>query len=271
MKKDLKVYVFTFVALFAISFILLLTQAIDYNEEIPQTNGSNEIPQNTSTQWQEADTITAFAEQNNIPMSEYPEKLLELLEKNPETKEFVFNYPFLKNKTFDIDLSEYKNTNEVPLLMQWDKRWGYSEYSGGIMGLTGCGPTCLSMVSIHLLNDTSYTPRYVADYAAQNGYSVNGKGSAWSLIKEGGEAFGLTVKELPLVESMIINNLSDGNPIICVMGLGDFTTEGHFIVMTDYIDGKIKVNDPNSISRSEKLWDLFAIKDQIRNLWVCSR
>ena len=60
-----------------------------------------------------------------------------------------------------------------------------------------------------------------------------------------------------------------GNPIICVMGPGDFTTTGHFIVMTDYVDGKIKINDPNSPIRSNKLWDCDLIKDQIRNLWVC--
>lgn len=34
------------------------------------------------------------------------------------------------------------------------------------------------------------------------------------------------------------------------MDHGDFTLEGHYIVMTDYVDGQIKVNDPNSNARS---------------------
>lgn len=60
-----------------------------------------------------------------------------------------------------------------------------------------------------------------------------------------------------------------GNPIICVMGPGDFTSTGHFIVITDFEDGKVKINDPNSKSRSEKLWELSDVMEQIRNLWVC--
>lgn len=36
---------------------------------------------------------------------------------------------------------------------------------------------------------------------------------------------------------------------------GDFTTIGHFILLTGVEDGKIKVNDPNSKIRSSKLWD----------------
>ena len=80
---------------------------------------------------------------------------------------------------------------------------------------------------------------------------------------------GLDVVEIPLDENRVIDNLKVGNPIICVMGPGDFTTTGHFIVMTEYKEGKIKINDPNSKLRSEKLWYFDDIKCQIRNLWVC--
>ena len=52
------------------------------------------------------------------------------------------------------------------------------------------------------------------------------------------------------------------------MGPGDFTTTGHFIVLVGYENGKIKVNDPNSIKNSEKEWTYEQIKDQIRNLWA---
>ena len=136
------------------------------------------------------------------------------------------------------------------------------------MGLTGCGPTCLSMVSIYLLNDAKYTPKYIAEFSERNGYSVPGNGSAWTLISEGGKKLGLDVIEIPLDENRIIRNLEVGNPIICIMGPGNFTTSGHFIVMTEYVDGKIKVNDPNSKARSDKLWNLSDIKYEIRNLWV---
>jgi len=204
-----------------------------------------------------------------LQIDSLPDNLIELLEKNPETRDFVLNYPLKKDAVFEIDLSEHLNSSSVPLFMQWDERWGYTHYAGELMGISGCGPTCLSMVCVYLLHDADYTPKYIAEFAERNGFSVSGNGSSWTLISDGGEALGLDITEIPLVESRIINNLEVGNPIICVMGPGDFTTTGHFIVMTEYVDGNVKINDPNSKIRSEKLWNLSDIAHQIRNLWVC--
>lgn len=213
--------------------------------------------------------ILKFAIQNELSITEWPDELIELLERNPDTKDYVLNYPLKKDLRQEIDLSEYEDCESVPNLYQWDERWGYNWYAGELMGLSGCGPTCLSMVCIYLLNDTTYNPKYIADFAEMNGYSVSGNGSSWDLISSGGEALGLDVIEIPLNENRIIRNLDVDNPIICVMGPGDFTTTGHFIVITDYADGKVRVNDPNSKIRSEKLWELSEIMPQIKNLWVC--
>lgn len=217
------------------------------------------------------DEIQTFAKKNGISPEEYPDELIELLEKNPETQEFVLNYPLKKDLDVTINLDEYTECEKVPLFMQWDERWGYFIYGDSVMGLTGCGPTCLSMVCIYLLGDTTYNPRYIAEFSKDNGYCVSGNGSAWTLISEGGRQLGMDVVELSLDEQKIAQNLDDGNPIICIMGPGDFTSTGHFIVLTDYVDGQVKVNDPNSKANSEKLWNFEEIKYQIRNLWVCSR
>lgn len=214
-------------------------------------------------------TLAAFAEDHDLSLQEWPVELFEMGERNPEAEKFILDYPLKKDIPPEIDLSEYAHCDSVPLLLQWDERWGYSEYSGGLFGLTGCGPTCLSMVSIYLLNDPSYDPQYIAQFSMDHGYSVEGNGSTWTLISEGGQKLGLDVIEIPLDENRIIHNLEMGNPIICVMGPGDFTTTGHFIVLTGYESGKIKVNDPNSRQRSETLWEYDQIQDQIRNLWVC--
>ena len=213
--------------------------------------------------------VIDFAKAHNLDLHAWPNDLIRLLEDNPDTTEFVLHYPLKKDGSWAIDLSECAGSGEVPLLLQWDERWGYSKYAGEIMGLSGCAPTCLSMVCIYLLDDGQYTPRYIADFAQQEGYCVLGNGSTWTLISEGGKALGLDVIEIPLDKNRIISNLEAGNPIVCVMGPGDFTSTGHFIVMADYVDGKIKVNDPNSPTRSNMLWDYDVIKDQVRNLWVC--
>lgn len=213
-------------------------------------------------------SFESFLDQHDLEEEDYLPELIDLLARNPETKEFVLNYPLLKDKDFTIDLTDCAHGTGVPLLMQWDARWGYREYGNTVMGISGCGPTCLSMVALHLLRDPTMDPYWVACFSTDNGFCVPGNGTSWTLMSEGAEKLGLEATELPLDKNRIMTNLQMGNPIICIMGQGDFTTSGHFIVLTGVQDGKIKVNDPNSRKNSETLWSYEQIQDQIRNLWV---
>lgn len=212
--------------------------------------------------------IERYAKANGISISEYPEELIKLYERNPDTKDFVLGYPKNKKVKQKIDLSAYKHCKTVPLLMQWDQSWGYTKYAGNLMGLSGCGPTCLSMVLLYIKGEVDMNPKAVAEYATKHGYALDGTGTQWSLFTEGAKKLGLDVTELSLDEDRIVKNLEVGNPIICTMGPGDFTTTGHFIVLTGYTNGKIKINDPNSYKNSKKLWKYDDIAGQIKNLWV---
>lgn len=213
-------------------------------------------------------TVKSYANDHGLCYSDYPESLIQLLERNPETEAFVLEYPIKKDAVPVIDLSEYAGSDDVPLFLQWDQRWGYIQYGSDVAGLTGCGPVCLSMAAYYITGDSAMTPDRIIRFALENGYCIPGDGTSWSLISEGGMRLGLDVTEIPLVESRIYANLEAGNPIICVMGPGDFTTSGHYIVMVGLENGLIRVNDPNSIANSQKLWDYDDISSQIRNLWV---
>lgn len=217
-------------------------------------------------------TVEAFAHSNGLTLGDYPESLIELLERNPETKDFVLSYPLEKDKTHKVDLSEYSDSETVPLFLQWDKRWGYKEYGSDVAGLTACGPVCLSMCAYYLTDDEAMSPDKMIDFAIENGYYVKGSGSLWTLISEGGEKLGLEVDELPLDENIIVRNLEKGNPVICVMGKGHFTSTGHFIVLTGVDEnGEFSVNDPNSISNSSKTWSYDIISSEVKNLWAISK
>ena len=87
---------------------------------------------------------------------------------------------------------------------------------------------------------------------------------------EGARKLGLTVQELPLVKKKMVNALEAGNPIILSLGKGDFTTTGHYIVLAGEEEGLIRVNDPNSPIRSQRLWTYEELESQIRNIWAMS-
>ena len=149
---------------------------------------------------------------------------------------------------------------------------GYGTYSAWInsadlifwvcfSGLVKCNTFYLSG------GNSQFTPEKIIQFAIDSNYYVPGSGSSWTLISEGGDKLGFRVTELPLDENRIRSVLENGTPIIFVVGPGDFTTSGHFLVMTGYENGQIRLLDPNSKSNSETLWSYQQIKGQIRNLW----
>ena len=211
--------------------------------------------------------VKTFAEEKGLFFAQYPDSLIDLLERNPETEEFVLNYPLRQEAP--VDLSGYERT-EVPLFLQWDPIWGYEKYGSDFLAVTGCGPTCLAMAGYYLTGSKNMNPKDIAVFAEKNGYYAKGYGSSWTLISEGSTRLGLKATELPLVKKKITDALEAGNPVILAMGAGDFTTTGHYIVLTSYEDGQFSVNDPNSIENSQKLWSYEQLESQIRNIWEIS-
>ncbi len=209
--------------------------------------------------------VKAFAEEQGLSIGEWPYDILELYENNPETRDFVMNYPFREEKK--VDITSY-STETVPLFLQWDPMWGYEDYGSSCVAVTGCGPTSLAMVGYYLTGDFNMTPDRIAQFAQRTGYYAPGYGSSWTLISEGAPKLGLTATELPLVKSKLVKALEEGTPIILALGQGDFTSTGHYIVLTGMKDGAFQVNDPNSRVRSEKLWTYEELEDQIRNIWA---
>ena len=218
----------------------------------------------TETEWK----VKAFAEENGLFFAQYPKSLLDLLERNPETEEFVLQYPLRQEG--EPDFSGFDRKAGVPLFLQWDARWGYEKYGSDYLAVTGCGPACLAMAGYYLTGSLNMNPRDIAAFAEENGYYAKGYGSSWTLISEGSTRLGLKATELPLVKKKMTDALEAGNPVILAMGAGDFTTTGHYILLTGVENGFFRVNDPNSVVNSNKLWSYEQIEGQIRNIWAIS-
>lgn len=203
--------------------------------------------------------------------SRYPESMLTALANNPEMADYVAGYPD-RDENVSGGLTESEKRQEYPLFLQWDPRWGYQSYgSNGYIGVSGCGPTCLSMALYYLVGDESLTPDRIAAYALRNGYYVEGTGTAWALIKEFPRIYDVEVGEPEISEKAFRAELDRGNVLICAMDKGDFTAAGHFIVIYGYDEDGLRVNDPNCVARSRKRWGYDEIKGQIKKVWALGR
>lgn len=205
------------------------------------------------------------------PDQAIPERLLKLAVTNEETISVVAQYPYRAKELGRIDLDGELGKSDVPLLLQWDPRWAFEPYGDGMLCYTGCGPTCLAMVALHLKQDSSINPVVVARYADSEGYYTDGVGSAWTLMSDGSWHFGLTAEEISVTKENMVDRLEQGKPLIAAVKAGDFTQGGHFIVISGYREGSFVVNDPNSPTLSAKKWSFDRLASQIRVMWAFSR
>ena len=185
----------------------------------------------------------------------------------PEKLEFVLLEPVTGLQyTQGVDIAPWEG--RVPFLIQYDRRWAFHPYGSGPMGYTACGPTSLSMAVIGLTGNTSATPNVVADYAAANGYYVPGSGTSWSLFTQGCQDFGLRGEVISVSKDAMDDCLDRGGVIIASMSAGDFTMNGHILVIVGKSLTGYRVYDPSSIARSSETWSFQRLSPQIAQLWA---
>lgn len=198
---------------------------------------------------------------------QYPDVVAQKFLEDDEWLDYLLGWP--GEPLYSIGLEEDLQAGGIPHLMQWDRRWGYDSYGEDVLGLTGCGPVCLSMVAAGLTGNPALHPLAVARLAEEKGYYIPGTGTSWELMTDCAE-LGITGHELPLHEATIAAHLEAGEVVICSVRPGDFTATGHFLVLAGLApDGGFEVLDPTS-HRQIRSWAYKDLSPQIANLWAFS-
>lgn len=216
-----------------------------------------------------AQDILAAARQDPAVSSELVDNLQNILNRNPETEPFV-KYYFSAKPTVTGGIKEKEKLQSNPLFIQWDKRWGYVPYGDNTIGLSGCAPTCLSMVLFSLTRNESATPDSLAAYSMEKGYYVSGTGTAWELMTDIPAEYPVTASIMTPSEEAMLQHLQAKGQLICSMGPGDFTDTGHFIVIYGTENNEFLINDPFSHANSERTWSYQDLYPQINNMWAYS-
>lgn len=186
----------------------------------------------------------------------------------PDTMEFAANFYYYSDADLDMDISADVIEGEVPLFLQWDKRWGYELYGGNYMGINGCAPTALAIVYAGLTGNTDVTPYDLALYAVDSGLYLPGQGTKWELMETGGRDLGLQVQRIWKDENAIRQALADGKLLTVRVGAGDFTDGGHFLVVCGIDENDmLTIRDPNSREKTAQLWELKRVMEQATCFW----
>lgn len=201
-----------------------------------------------------------------------PDEIWEKVLARPDMMAYAANFRDYAHKDLDMDISADVTEGEVPLLLQWDKRWGYELYGSGYMGLNGCAPTALTIVYAGLTGNTDVNPYDMAQYAVEQGLYVSGQGTKWELMEVGGSYLGLRVQRIWKDERAIRQALADGKLLTVRVGAGDFTDGGHFLVVCGIDENDMfTIRDPNSRENTEQLWEFGRIMDQATCFWSFSK
>jgi hypothetical protein len=223
----------------------------------------NEAQTNTqvATILENIDAYDVFGETDKV-------KLLSLAAKETQARKFVAELPALYPKEGAESLEGSLVKGNIPSFYQWDTRWSYTTYSGAPFGITGCAPTALSMVYCGLTGDISKSPSTMAELAYEKGYVTDSHGTLTSFLIDEADGLGLDCALVDLDVGALKAGLSQGYVYIANVGPGDFTSEGHFIVITKVTeDGTLQIHDPFSRVNSEKTWDATSIVGQTISLF----
>ena len=195
-------------------------------------------------------------------------KLLKLAAVEPEAVPFVRTFPDAYPAESALGTDD-PASGEVPRLYQWDQRWGSTVYSSTTFALTGCCPTSLSMVYQGLTGKGDLSPYDMGKRASDGGFETAFDGTDSSFLVSEAASLGLSCEALSVDAGSVRAALEGGAVLVCNVGPGDFTDNGHFFVVTGIDgDGNLRINDPYSAERSNRAWNVDTVLGQTKALWA---
>lgn len=170
------------------------------------------------------------------------------------------------------------NTAEkrAPLILQTDEKWGSTAYGSGsgenTLAANGCAIASLAMVLSYWQNQ-DVKPTEISNWA-QNNYYIADEGSAWTIFPAFGEQYGLTCQDLGNNLTAAQSYLNQGIPVVVSVKAGDFTNDGHIMILRDWTEAGITVNDPNDTPEKKHYQQVYTpetIAGQGINYWVYTK
>lgn len=173
------------------------------------------------------------------------------------------------------------SVNKRPIsYLQTDPAWKNIPYQAPgearTIGSSGCGPTSAAML-ISTITGKKVTPVDTCKWSMEHGYKAANQGTYYSYFAPQFKAYGIESKQLNW-ESLYhkpndkrhdeyLSYLKEGYYLIALMKKGNWTSDGHFIVVWD-MDNKVRINDPFSTKDSRVNGDIKTFKNECAYYWL---
>ncbi len=172
------------------------------------------------------------------------------------------------SRTYDDPVEK----GSYPLFYTWDTRWGYVDFAGNVLGVTGSGPTALSMAYMGLVGKADQTPATIAHTATEEGLT----NTEDPFVNDGfvptmAEKIGLTSREGTASADGVSSALGNGSVALALLK-PDFTTPyAHWAFVTGpNSDRSVNLLDPTSSKASAHAWSAGTIGENISALYTLS-
>lgn len=168
--------------------------------------------------------------------------------------------------------------------MQTDSRWKKKSYAvkgeTATIGSAGCGPTCAAMVIAEFI-DPKITPVETCKWSLDHGYKALKQGTYHSYLKEQGKAYGLNWEQITSgsiygktshsSHKKALEAIKNGDYVIALMGKGNWTSSGHYILWYGIDGNYVLINDPNSTKSSRVKGNYNTFISQVKHYFICHR
>lgn len=158
---------------------------------------------------------------------------------------------------------------------QADPRWGNIDFGGNTIQAAGCGPTSMAICISTL--DKKVSPVTTCKWSAKAGYYVKGQGWSHSVIPGLAKHYKLKCTGIGKNKTALIKALKEKKLVVAIMGPGEFTDRGHYIVLRGMTkSGKILVADCGNRARN-KAYPFDTVFQQVKSadaggpFWVITK
>ena len=145
----------------------------------------------------------------------------------------------MMTQTAGVMAAEQTENKQLKVVYYNQADYPGKKIGGSTIQAAGCGPTAVAVCYSSLTGKKADVPK-MCKQAYKHGWYYTGQGCSHSVIPGLSKLYGMQCKGLGTNKDAVEKALRAGHPVVALMGPGDFTKNGHFVVLTRMV-GKDKV------------------------------